>query len=291
MINPFLISLWLTVQSGLITVDLPNDKILALPKAGTIVGTVNGKNITVEEVQKLMWDWNAFQTVQEIIGASIIEDEAKKENLTVAHEEVVARLETEIGGLRATIRPGWTFEDELRAQNASYSRLYLRTRTQLLSEKIVLKEFKAQNVKLINQIIIRPKDELEGSKTLAREKADKAKEALIKGDTWSSVVQRFSEDEATKMIDGRVGWIPISELPIEAREKAKTLKDGEWMGPLNVAGGFVFFRLEKNGPPPVNEFEASKNAYLSRNLRFFYQRVQEQSLFENKIVPPTKKPG
>lgn len=289
--NATLFSLWLLFQTGTVSIQLPNDKVLANPKPDAIVGTVNGKNITAEDVQKLLWDWNAFQVTQEIIGAAIVEDAAKAEGISVAHEEVVARLEGEIGQMRSTIRPGWTFEDELRAQNASYSRLYLRTRTQLLSEKVVLKEFRPQNVRLINQIIVRPKDELEASRLAAKERADKVTEALKKGDTWSSVVQRFSDDESTKMVDGRVGWIPISELPLDARESAKKLKEGEWTGPISLAGGFVFFRLEKMGPPPANEFEASKTAYLSRNLRTFYQSVQEKAVFENKIVPPIKKPG
>lgn len=289
--NATLFSLWLIFQTGTALLPLPSDKILVTPKPDSVVGTVNGKNIYAEDVQKLLWDWNAFQVTQEIIGATIIEDAAKAAGITIAPEEVVARLESEIGQMRSTIRPGWTFEDELRAQNASYSRLYLRTRTQLLSEKIVLKDFRVQNVRLINQLVIRPKDEMEASKLAAKEKADKVKIALESGDTWSSVVQRYSDDESTKMVDGRVGWIPLSELPLDARENAQKLKEGDWTGPINVSGGYVFFRLEKMGPPPANEYEASKSAYLARNLRLFYQTVQEKAIFENKIVPPFKKAG
>lgn len=277
------------IQITQITFSIPQGKMLPIPEPEKTIAKVNGKEIRAKEVEKFLWDWFGNQTLQILIGAAMMEEAAKEAGVTVEHEEVVAQVEQQIGHLRARVPPGKTLEDQLRLQGTSYTRYYIQARTELLGRKIVLKSFNPDDLRQLSQILIRPKGKEDKDKEEAKLRAQQAYNQIKGGESWQNAVMTFTDDPTTKANAGRLGWVSIAELPEEAREQVRQLKQGEICGPFDTQYGFVIFRIDAIGPPTGSELEVAKNRFISRRLMQLYREINEKAKVENFLLPSGEK--
>lgn len=290
----FLPNVALLVVASQITLTLPHDKMLASPKPSDFVAMVNGKSLTAQEFERILWDWYGYGVVQEVIGSMIVSDEAEREGVTVTDEEIAAEMDQAVAPFKKSIPPGWTLEDTLRAVpyeyggSYSFSHLYNQARTRLLVRKMVLRGFKPEELRLLAQIVIKPKDFSEAARKEARLLAENVVAMARAGEGWLALVERYSQDETTKASGGRLGWIAPNDMYVEIRAAASDAKAGDIIGPYEVPAGVVVVRVEGVGPPPQNELEVARNVYLQRATQEFYEGLRKKATYENKLAPPIK---
>lgn len=282
-----LLSLFVGLQIAL-PLQFPKDKLLEVPGSEKIIAKINGKDLRASEVNQMLWDWFGNQTMQIMIGSTMVEDAAKKVGVTVAHEEVIAAVETQVAGFRSSLPEGRSFEDHLRLHGLSYTKIYLQTRTDLLAKKIALKDFKPEEVRQLSHILILFKGSTEKDKEDARIKAMQAYNTFMGGETWDNVVTTYSEDISTKQNAGRLGYVAMIELPENARDTVLNLDNWQITQPIEADFGYVIFRMDKKNPPTGNEIEAAKTAFLSRRMRIIYNEINDNSKVETFLLPTVK---
>jgi hypothetical protein len=270
---------------------VPEEHMLKTPKPTDVVGVVNGKDITAAELQRLLWDWEAYRGLQELIGATMIDDAAKASGIDATHEETMVKVEERIAPYRTQVQPGWTLDDHLRAVGSSYTRIYIQSRSQVLSEKLAMMDFDPAKLRMIAQIVIKPTDFSETAREQAKQTAAQVIKMSKEGHPWEVLVQRYSSDEQSKPQNGRLGWLAPEDVPEDMRQLVLAAVPGDVVGPFVVPAGVAVLKVEAAGPPPANELEAAKNIALQRGMQRLYNRLRTEMKFENKLAPPIKTGG
>ncbi len=117
----------------------------------------------------------------------------------------------------------------------------------------------------------------------ALEKADKVMKEFRSGVSFEKLVEKYSDDTATKDLGGDLGWVPLQSLPIEVQNAVKEMKVGDVRGPLLAGVGFHIIKLtdrKGGGKPSFEEVSADIQQIL-------YQRKLEEEL--NKVLERLKK--
>jgi foldase protein PrsA len=271
--------------------SLPQAQMQRPPKPDDVIATVNGQTITASEVEKLLWDWAGYPYTQQVIGMVMIEEAAKAAGVSITDEEIREEVEKRVAQYRANIPEGRTFEQHLRAMGQPYSFVWVQARQEMLVDKIAIKDFDPSALRKISHIVIKPRDFSE----LARGEAKiKAKEVIAwakGGESWGTLVDKYSEDMATKPLNGNLGWVSPQDLTQAMRDAVKNGKSGDVIGPFESAMGIVVILVENAGPPPANELEAAKNIFLQRSRDRLQQKLRDEYKYENKLMPPIKGNG
>lgn len=271
--------------------SLPNAQMQRIPRSDEVVATVNGRTITASEVEKLLWDWGGYPYVQQVIGMAMIEEEAKKASVTLTDNEIREEVEKRLAQYRASVPEGRTFEQHLRAMGQPYSFVWVQVRQEMLFDKIAIKDFDPGTLRKVSHIVIKPRDFSEHAREEAKTKAKEVIAWAKGGESWGTLVDKYSEDMATKPLNGNLGWVSPQDLTQAMRDAVKTAKSGDVIGPFESAMGIVIILVENVGPPPANELEAAKNIFLQRSRDRLQQKLRDEYKYENKLIPPTKVNG
>jgi peptidyl-prolyl cis-trans isomerase D len=82
--------------------------------------------------------------------------------------------------------------------------------------------------------------------TTAQKKADGLAARIRKGEAFAKVAKAASEDDRTKLRGGDLGWQRVGGSALDPAVEAKlaTAKDGELVGPIKTASGFMLVMAE-----------------------------------------------
>ena len=218
---------WLIATSIIFQGGAAVPKAPEAPAGNAIVATVNGKNITVGEIQQLLWDWNAAPIVDEVIWMVMIEDAAKKEGVAANDKEVGEMLDSVLGQVKKRLPAGRTIEEDLHNNGSSMHRLTLEARMQVLVKKMALKDFKPAELRRVSRIVIKAKTADSIGKADAKKRADEVSEKVKKHEDWNALVQTYSDDAQTKAMNGSLGWLQPTDLRDNVRPVVLSLKAGE----------------------------------------------------------------
>lgn len=274
-----------------VQLSLPDAHMQRVPRPEEIVATVNGRTITASEVEKLLWDWGGYPYVQQVIGMTMIEEEAKKLGVVVNDDEIRDEVEKRLSPYRASVPEGRTFEQHLRSMGQPYSFVWVQVRQEMLVDRIAMKDFDPGALRKISHIVIKPKDFSEQAREDAKTRAKEVIAWAKGGETWATLVDKYSEDVATKPLNGNLGWVAPEDLTQAMKEAVMAAKSGEVLGPFESAMGIVVILVENAGPPPANELEAAKNIFLQRSRDRLQQRLRNEYRYENKLMPTIKGNG
>jgi parvulin-like peptidyl-prolyl isomerase len=86
--------------------------------------------------------------------------------------------------------------------------------------------------------------------------------ARAPGADFPALVQRYSEDEATKKDKGRVGPLDISQLKPEVRDAVGSAPIGTITDPIKVDVGYLIFRIDERKEPTLKPFEDEETQRL-----------------------------
>jgi peptidyl-prolyl cis-trans isomerase D len=121
----------------------------------------------------------------------------------------------------------------------------------------------------LRQILVKVKAEpAEADVTAAQKKADGLAARIRKGEAFAKVAKAASEDERTKGRGGDLGWQRVGGTMFDPEVDAKVTaaKDGELVGPVKTASGFVLVLAEATREGTI-EFEAAKLELAESKLR------------------------
>ena len=121
----------------------------------------------------------------------------------------------------------------------------------------------------LRQILVKLKAEpTEADVTVAQKKADGLAARIRKGEAFAKVAKAASEDERTKARGGDLGWQRVGGTMFDPDVDAKVTaaKDGELVGPVKTASGFVLVLAEATREGTI-EFAAAKLELAESKLR------------------------
>jgi peptidyl-prolyl cis-trans isomerase D len=121
----------------------------------------------------------------------------------------------------------------------------------------------------LRQILVKVKAEAtEAELTAAQKKAEALAARIRKGEAFAKVAKAASEDERTKGRGGDLGWQRVGGTMLDPDVDAKVTaaKDGEMVGPVKTASGFVLVLAEATREGTI-AFDAAKLELAESKLR------------------------
>jgi peptidyl-prolyl cis-trans isomerase D len=121
----------------------------------------------------------------------------------------------------------------------------------------------------LRQILVKLKAEAsEADVTAAQKKADGLAARIRKGEAFAKVAKAASDDERTKARGGDLGWQRVGGTMFDpdVETKVTAAKDGELVGPVKTASGFVLVMAEATREGTI-AFEAARLELAESKLR------------------------
>lgn len=268
----------------------------AMPAASTVVATVNGAPITAGDLAKATYDWFGANTIEELVLEKIVEQEAAKLKVTVSHADVQKRYEESLENAKRQAPPGMEIDDFLKRSQFPPSRLYTRTRTQLLAEKLVERNVNLNDWVQYRQIVVRIQgntpDEQSANEAEAQKKADEAYEKITAGMDFVEAVTAYSDDTFTKDQGGLVNFQKKDFLFPDIKTQLDKMKPGEVSKPFKTVQGFLIIKFEKMGGQGTPEEQKQLREQSVRiDLSNYVRSLQDKAKVTNKIVKPYTPPA
>lgn len=248
------------------------------PAAGKTVATVNGEAIKASDVESFLWDWRGYEALQDVVSFKVIEQAAKKASVQVSVAEVDAAMERQLAQMAKNVPAGKTLDETLLEQGYPKSRIYLRIRSELLLDKIVLKELRVAEFVKVSTMIFRASSEQTKDLAEAIKKADAASVELQKGTPWEKVLAESEKDPRTLKSAGMLGWKKLAAFPASVARELLAIKPGQYTQPAQTPNGIQIFRLEATGiKPSPADLEEMRSAFLSANGPAVLAKIRQEA--------------
>lgn len=266
-------------------------KISPLPRADLTVATVNGEKITAGELAQASYEWFGANTIEELILERVVNQEAKKQGIKISQAELDERFNTSLQNAERQVPPGMSMEDFLRRSQFPRSRLYARTRTQLLAEKLVEKTMNLDDFVQYRQIVIRVQgnnpEEQEKNAAEAEAKAKEAYDKVKEGLAFEEAVKTYSDDAFTKDQGGLVPFQKRDFLLPDIKDRLAKMKPGEVSEPFRTMQGFIIIRFEKTGKQGTpEERKQLREQGVRMEMGNYVRELQNKAQITNNIVKP-----
>ncbi len=257
---PLAILAWFIALQGP-TLDLPEVYRRAAPAPDAVVATIDGKPIKASDLAPLLWDWRGDEALTDLVSYHMARQEADKNGVKVTREEIEAEMGSQIQQMRNTLQPGQDVDVALREQGFPRSRLYLRVASQLLVDKLVMRQFDPKEFVRVATIVVKPQDEQATSLAAALKLAGDAYDRIQKGEAWDTVLASIP-DPAGRPSSGSLGWRPLSVFSESVRRDMAQLEAGKVTKPAQTVNGIQIFRVEMLGKDAAGaDLEALKQVY------------------------------
>jgi parvulin-like peptidyl-prolyl isomerase len=263
----------------------------ALPDPNQVVATVNGEPIRAGELVRAAYDWYGATAIEEMILMRIIEQEARKQQVTVKPQEVEARYNQQLQNAEANLPPGMSLDDFLRRNQFPPSRLYARVRVQLLAEKLAERRVKLDDFVEYSQIVIRIQgnnpEEQENNATAAEAKAQEAYQKISEGLDFAEAAKQYSDDPFSKDRGGKMNWQQKRFMVPDIRAQVEKLKPGQVSPPFRTLAGYMIIKLERTGSQAQGEeLEQIRQQAVQIELGEYIRELQSKAKITNTIVKP-----
>ncbi len=152
---------------------------------------------------------------------------------------------------------------------AKYAAANQETLKKLYDERKAALYEKQPKQRHLRQILVKVKAEAkEAELTAAQKKAEALAARIRKGEAFAKVAKAASEDERTKGRGGDLGWQRVGGTMLDPDVDAKVTaaKDGELVGPVKTASGFVLVLSEATREGTI-AFDAAKLELAESKLR------------------------
>ncbi|MCS6918357.1 MAG: peptidylprolyl isomerase [Fimbriimonadales bacterium] len=262
-----------------------------LPAGDTVVASVNGEPIRASELIQVSYDWFAATAIEELILERIVEQEARKQGISVADSEVETRYKQQLQNAEAQVPPGMSLDDFLKRNQFPPSRLFARIRTQMLAEKLVERQVNLDDFVEYSQIVIRIQgntpEQQEENAPAAEAKAREAYEKIQQGLDFAEAVKEYSEDPFSKDRGGKMNWQNKNFIVPDLREKLDALQPGQISEPFRSMSGWMIIRKERTGSQASPEEQQELREQAVRiQIGDYVRQLQSKAKIENKIVKP-----
>lgn len=262
--------------------DVPQNLLAPKPKAGTVMALVNGRAITMEEVERYLWDWRAYEVLQDLITYRMLSAESAKIGFKLDEDAVANGLQVQLKQVQDSLPEGKKLDQALLEQGFPKSRLYLRVKTQMMLDAAVLASFKPEDFVDVATIIVRPRSEQASDLADAIQQAQTAYDELEKGAKWDDVLRRFHTDAQILQTHGRIGWRALRAFPESVAREIRTLGRGGITRPAQTANGIQIFRIEQLGEDAKGEeLNQLRQQFLAGGRQQVLERIRKEVKVEN----------
>ncbi|HEY3332691.1 MAG TPA: peptidylprolyl isomerase [Capsulimonadaceae bacterium] len=282
----------------------PNVK---LPSSIDVAGnaaTVGGKAITNADLVRYFLKTGAQPALNELIIATLVDQEAAKQGITLSNAEVTAKFTDFKKQILQQAPPGFTWAQVLSQEGRSEDYALQQVKIRLKLEKLVAKSIPP--VSLDGQLhiyhILVATTQLPGHPAHPDAEA-KTKISQIAADiaankiSFKDAAKRDSEDDATKPSGGDLGWVSKGQGLDETFEKAAfNLKEGEVSGPVQSKFGYHLIFLERVGAhASAAEIKKLNDENLAQQtpqrVRPYLQQLRSKANVVNLLIgAPAAKP-
>lgn len=267
----------------------------------TVVGSVNGVNVTKGELMKTLWLWNAPNQLQDLLTQKMIEAAAKKAGVSMTQQEIDEKVKESL------TRSGMNSVDDLLNQyRVTYYRFMDANKINGLAEKTVQKGLQVSDAELAGlikarHILVRPPaDEKDKAKAeeAAKAKIDEIHAKIKAGGDFVALANEYTEDpsnnDGPEKKGGDLGWISKGRMVQEFESAAFNLKAGEVSEPVKTFYGYHIIKVDMVGKDaPEAEKAELKKMILEQKLQAetakWYSETVEASKLDNKLMAPVVK--
>jgi foldase protein PrsA len=212
----------------------------------TAVATVNGVDITKAQLYDKMVEAGGESTLQSLITNTIVEQEAKKANVTVTDADIAAELEdlkTQFGGEEAfnsaLAQNGMTIDD-LKKQMPLQVQL-----RKILEPQVKISEDDIKKYYDEHKASYDTEEEVRASHILVKtqEEADAVLKELKDGKDFATVAKEKSTDTGSKENGGDLNFFKHGDMVPEFSDVAFKLKVGETSGAVKSQYGYHIIKV------------------------------------------------
>lgn len=223
-----------------------------------------------ESQGKKMIDLLKENVLEEMIYETILNQQAKKNEIDVASKEFQDELKSHVDSVKTAFGGEEMFKEYLDSQNVSEEFYTDLMQVQLLQYK--LWEKTTADVKVTDEEVRQyfnqhqadyktEPDTVTAAHILIKDKT-RAEEVLNKakaGEDFAALAKQYSEDEATKDDGGNLGEFTYNEQPQEISIAAFALEPGDISGLIKADDGYHIIRVFDKKINPVKPFEEVKS--------------------------------
>ncbi len=241
------------------------------------VATVNGTDITKAQLYDKLVEAGGESTLQNLITTTLVDQEAKKANITVTDEDINAEIEdlkTQFGGedaLNSALAQSSMTLDDLKAQMP----LQVEIR-KLLEPKVTVTDEDIKTYFNDNKATFNQEEEVQASHILVatKEEADAIVKQLKEGADFAALAQEKSSDTGSKDKGGDLGFFKKGDMVTEFSDAAFALKVGETSGAVKSDYGYHVIKVTDRKEAHEYTLEEKKDE-IKKTL--ISQKVSEMS--------------
>ena len=212
-----------------------------------VVASVDGSDITKDDVYNLLADQNGAAAVDTLITEKIIDKEAEKEDIKITAKQV----NQELDDLKEQYGGEDTFNQTLEASGVSLSSLKEDIKKnkeieELLRPSIKITEKEMKEYFNENKDSFAQAAQVKASHILVDDEktAKEMKEKLDKGEDFATLAKKYSTDTATSESGGELGYFEEGTMTDEFDKKAFSMKKGEISDPVKTDYGYHIIKVE-----------------------------------------------
>ena len=116
-----------------------------------------------------------------------------------------------------------------------------------------------------------------------KEKAESVRGKLLAGESFDKLVKQYSDDVASKVLGGDIGWNERGKFPLAVDNALFKLKTDEISEVLDLGSGYAIFKLTGKEEPkvrPIEEVRSQIEAMLRKREAPAYAAAKAQDLFD-----------
>ncbi|HSP23495.1 MAG TPA: peptidylprolyl isomerase [Planococcus sp. (in: firmicutes)] len=210
------------------------------------VASVNGKEISKDELYAQMLKTSGTETLDLMISNEIIRQEAEKEDISVTDEEVAAEIavyEEQYGGAEE-------LESALAASGMTVEALKEEIQTYVKIEKLIgpgikITEEQIQTYFDENKDSLGQSEQVEASHilTATKEEAEEVEGKLADGGDFAELAKEYSSDTASAENGGELGAFSAGEMAPEFEETAFAMAVDDVSKPVETEFGFHIIKV------------------------------------------------
>ena len=210
------------------------------------VASVNGKEISKDELYAQMLKTNGTEALDLMISDEIIRQEAEKEDITVSEEEIAAEIavyEEQYGGAEE-------LESALAASGMTVESLKEEVQTYVKIEKLIgpgieITDEQIQTYFDENKDSLGQSEQVEASHilTATKEEAEEVEAKLAEGGDFAKLAKEYSTDTASAKNGGELGTFGAGEMAPEFEEAAFAMKVDDISKPVETEFGFHIIKV------------------------------------------------
>lgn len=225
------------------------------------VASVNGKEISKDELYAQMLKTNGTETLDLMISEEIVRQEAEKEDITVSDEEIEAEIavyEEQYGGAEeldsALAASGMTVES-LKEEVQTYVKI-----EKLIGPGIEITDEQIQTYFDENKESLGQSKQVEASHilTATKEEAEEVQAKLAEGGDFAELAKEYSTDTASAENGGELGAFGAGEMAPAFEEAAFAMKVDDISKPVETEFGFHIIKVTGKTEAAAATLENSK---------------------------------